>query len=75
MEFKNVVKLSDGYKYIIANQVEVDGKTYCQMLRVDSETDFFIAEKKNDEIIIIDDKKLILKVLSEIAKQFLPKNN
>lgn len=72
MEFKNVVKLSDGYKYIIANQVEIDGKKFCQMLRVDTETDFFVAEIQNDEILVVKDKQLELKVLAEIAKKYLP---
>lgn len=74
MEFKNVVKLSDGYKYIIANQIELNGKTYCQMLRVDSETDFFIAERENDDISIISDKELVVKVLAKMAKNYIPKN-
>lgn len=74
MEFKNVVKLSDGYKYIIANQIELNGKTYCQMLRVDSETDFFIAERENDDISIISDKELVVKVLAKMAENYIPKN-
>ena len=75
MEFKNVVKLSDGNKYIITNQVEIDKKKFCQMLKVDSETDFFIAEIQNDEILVVKDRQLTLKVLAEIAKKYLPEHN
>lgn len=63
-----VIKLSDGKKYIIANEIEINEKLYYQLLMVDGNTDFFVAERVGNDIILIKDKLMEAKILIEMSK-------
>lgn len=63
-----VIKLSDGQKYIIANEIEINEKLYYQLLMVDGNTDFFVAERVGNDIILIKDKLMEAKILIEMSK-------
>ena len=67
----NAITLENGEKYVIANQVNFEGKLYLQIAKVDNAEDFAIVEKINDELILIEDEILIAKVLKKIIENLL----
>ena len=44
MEMKTI-KLENNEKYVIANEANIEGRCFYQVLKVDDETDFEIVEK------------------------------
>lgn len=72
MEHK-VLKLSDGFKYVVTGQAEHEGDIYCQLLRVDDDGDFIIAKKVGDELTIIEDDTLKLTLLQKFAQHLINK--
>ena len=64
----NVVKLSDGFLYVIANKIKYNQKKYVQLLRIDDESDFLFAENVGKELIFVEDENLKLILIDEIAK-------
>lgn len=73
MEFKNVIKLSDGAKYIVVNQVEIEGSTFLQLLKVDDESNSIIVKKQNNEVILITEPKHIANILLAMSKNIFGK--
>lgn len=70
MEFKNVIKLSNGKKYIISNQVEIDKKQYYQLIPIEEEN-FLIAEKNDAELRIIQDEQELSNIIVKMASNLL----
>ena len=67
----NVLKLSDGFLYVVTNQIELNGKKYCQMIRIDEDSDFVLAEKIDNEYILIEEENLKLTLLKSFADSML----
>lgn len=71
------ITLSDGKKYIIANELFLDDKTYYQLLPVDKESDLVLAENDNGNILFIEDEKTQAEILKQMCKDKISnlKNN
>lgn len=66
----SVVKLSDGFLYVIANKIKYNNKKYVQLLRIDDESDFLFAENVGKELLFVEDDNLKILLVEEIAKSF-----
>ena len=71
MDIKNVIKLSDGAKYIVVNQIEFENSTYLQLLKVDEESSSIIVKKENNEVTLITDTSLLAKILVAIGNNII----
>lgn len=70
MEMKTI-KLENNEKYVIANEANIEGRCFYQVLKVDDETDFEIVEKIGDDVVFLDDDILKARVLQEICDNLL----
>ena len=66
MEMKTI-KLENNEKYVIVNETNIEGRCFCQVLKVDDETDFEIVEKIGDDVVFLDDDILKARILQEIC--------
>lgn len=67
MDVGSVIKLSDNAKYLVVNQIIYSNKEYYQLLKVDSESNFIIMEKQEENMILVTDQELILNILLEMG--------
>ena len=68
MDIKDVLMLSDGNKYVIASKIEYEYKIYLYLVDIEDSQNTQIGYLENDEIIIVEDKNIIRKLLPFLMK-------
>ena len=68
MDIKDVLMLSDGNKYVIASKIEYEYKIYLYLVDMEDSQNTQIGYLENDEIIIVEDKNIIRKLLPLLMK-------
>ena len=68
MDIKDVLMLSDGNKYVIASKIEYEYKIYLYLVDIEDSQNTQIGYLENDEIIIVEDKNIIRKLLPLLMK-------
>ena len=73
MEMRTI-KLENNEKYIIANEANIEGRCFYQVIKVDDETDFEIVEKIGEDVVFIDDDIVKAKVIQEMCQNLADSN-
>lgn len=67
-----VIKLNDEKKYIIANEITSNNRIFYQLISIDDdESDFIFVEKCGDQLILIEDQILIMKLLESMCNNII----
>ena len=70
---QKVVILNDKDKYLVVNELISGNHLFCQIIKIDSDEDFILVEKINDEFFVIKNEKLKKSILSEMYKNISKK--
>ena len=63
-----VVTLDNDKKYIVVDSINYDNKIYLYLTEMDDKNKYMIGELDNEDLIEIEDKNLLGKLLLEFAK-------
>ena len=63
INIKDILKLSDDNKYVVASKVYYDGKDYLYLVDINNNNNLKFCYLDNDELVEITDKELNTKLL------------
>lgn len=63
MDIKDVVTLDDNNKYVIASKINYESKNYYYLVDIKNPVNLMFCYEVNGELVEIDDKSLITKLL------------
>lgn len=69
------VKLNDGKKYMLLNELNVNNRLFYQLLNIEDDSDIEIVERVKEELVVLEDIDLKTKILNEMAKNLLQKKD
>lgn len=67
----NVVKLSDDEKYVLVNELQLDGHVFYQVTKVNGDDDYKLVEKIENQLYLVKDENIIKAVLNKMLKKYV----
>lgn len=70
-----VIKLSDGNKYIVANEIFLHKRKFYQLFDYNGTRGFFVGEKIGNNIEVVDDYSLLAEIAQKLKERFEEEND
>ena len=65
-----VLELDDNKSYAVVSNISCDDKRYLYLVDIDDNSNVMFCESQNDELVFVNDKNLVQKLLLLVAKEF-----